>query len=137
MVFNRLSRVVALAFSNIPMKSHSTDHLDTGFVDAEIPIWRRMYCLSYHYIDILTIDNPARPSCVHRLLHFHTPNPLSLYHYSTHVSHQSNMKLTIFFPLAAFLSLTVADPLDDASPCLVCPLPVYDLTQKTDRLILF
>lgn len=30
------------------------------------------------------------------------------------------MKLTIFFPLAAFLSWTVADPLDDASPCLVC-----------------
>ncbi|KAJ5964078.1 uncharacterized protein N7479_003954 [Penicillium vulpinum] len=28
------------------------------------------------------------------------------------------MKLTIFFPLAAFLSLTVADCLDDASPCL-------------------
>ncbi|KAJ5187816.1 hypothetical protein N7449_010810 [Penicillium cf. viridicatum] len=28
------------------------------------------------------------------------------------------MKLTIFFPLAAFLSLTIADPLDDASPCL-------------------
>lgn len=32
------------------------------------------------------------------------------------------MKLTIFFPLAAFLSLTIADPLVDASPCLVrCP----------------
>ncbi|QQK39535.1 Extracellular membrane protein, CFEM domain [Penicillium digitatum] len=29
------------------------------------------------------------------------------------------MKLTIFFPLAAFLSWTVADPLDDASPCLI------------------
>ncbi|KAF4768405.1 hypothetical protein N7455_000132 [Penicillium solitum] len=28
------------------------------------------------------------------------------------------MKLTIFFPLAAFLSLTVADPSVDASPCL-------------------
>ncbi|OQE14839.1 hypothetical protein PENFLA_c035G10061 [Penicillium flavigenum] len=29
------------------------------------------------------------------------------------------MKLTIFFPLAAFLSLTIADPLDDASPVLI------------------
>ncbi|KAJ5618075.1 hypothetical protein N7537_003189 [Penicillium hordei] len=28
------------------------------------------------------------------------------------------MKLTIFFPLAAFLSLTIAGPSDDASPCL-------------------
>ncbi|CAI7647162.1 unnamed protein product [Penicillium viridicatum] len=28
------------------------------------------------------------------------------------------MKLTIFFPLAAFLSLTVADPSVDPSPCL-------------------
>ncbi|KAJ5206652.1 hypothetical protein N7491_002733 [Penicillium cf. griseofulvum] len=28
------------------------------------------------------------------------------------------MKLTIFFPLAAFLSWTVAESLTDASPCL-------------------
>ncbi|KAJ5920103.1 hypothetical protein N7516_010961 [Penicillium verrucosum] len=32
------------------------------------------------------------------------------------------MRLTIFFPLAAFLSLTVAESSGDASPCLVrCP----------------
>ncbi|KAJ5142600.1 uncharacterized protein N7515_001387 [Penicillium bovifimosum] len=39
------------------------------------------------------------------------------------------MKLTIFFPLAAFLSWAVADVSDaseDASPCLVC-CPYLDL----------
>lgn len=106
------------------MKCHSTDHPDTGFVDAEIPIWRRMHCLSYHYTNRPTIDKSSKG-----VLCSSTP-PLSysqssiirplLHPRSISIQYQSKMKLTIFFPLAAFLSLTVADGLDDASPCLVC-----------------